>query len=505
MTIAKMEIRYLFLLTSALMCNSLHAQQEHPTLDASAFLTGPSADTSVEYLKDYTQYLWGKTMRNSPEWEKASADMNFQLSTYIGAFSPLVGLQISRENTPSIYLALEYILNCGQETIKNTQTIFDYSLRPYAKFNEKSLVPNLEKQYSTISSYPSSFAFMGWLTALTFVEICPDKQNEILLRGYNLGMSPVIAGYNWDSDIVSGRLLACALIPLLHNCSDFNSIIKSARIEYEQKTGIANIVKTTNSDSSSFPNENLPDARRFLPEPPGLESVLFSYDLNQHILSSRKRATNEGKIATADVDVSSEYLAKIFSSAFGKTISSMETPQLYNLISRVNQTSEPTYNAVKEKYMRIRPYALLNQKTSYEPDEESYKAKGSYPSAHSAEGWLVAMVLSEINSESAEKLFARAYQYGQSRVITGYNWQSDVEAGRLVASTIYAYLHACNDFVTMMDSAKKEFNESTGIREEIVSKSNQENSYYKLDGTKVEGVPSRPGIYIHGNKKIAVK
>jgi len=115
------------------------------------------------------------------------------------------------------------------------------------------------------------------------------------------------------------------------------------------------------------------------------------------------------------------------------------------------------------------------------------------------------MVLSEINSESAEELFARAYQYGQSRVITGYNWQSDVEAGRLVASTIYAYLHACNDFVTMMDSAKKEFNESTGIREEIVSKSNQENSYYKLDGTKVEGVPSRPGIYIHGNKKIAVK
>ena len=36
---------------------------------------------------------------------------------------------------------------------------------------------------------------------------------------------------------------------------------------------------------------------------------------------------------------------------------------------------------------------------------------------------------------------ARGYMYGESRVIVGAHWQSDVDAGRLVASVAYAKLH----------------------------------------------------------------
>ena len=500
-----MGVRFFFLLAAALMCNSLHAQQVETSLDASTFLSGPPADTSVEYLKDYTQYLWGKSVRNASGWEYAAADINFQLTTYTKAFSPYVGLQISKDNTPSIYRALEYVLTSGKKAIENIKTGFGSSMPPYARFNEQSLVPSMEKEYSTISSYPSSFAFMGWLTALTLVEICPDKQDDILLRGYNFGMSSVIAGYNWDSDIVSGRIMACAQTVMLHSQSVFKNMMTAARTEYAQKTGITNIIKSADSDASSFPNENLPHATRYLPEPPSLESVSFSYDLNQHIVNSKKRATSEGKTATADIDASTEYLSNIFSSAFGKTISSTDTPLLYKLISRINQIGLPAYNTAKDKYMRVCPYVLLNQKTSYEPDEESSKEKGSYPSAHSAEGWLVGMVLSEINAERAEQLLARAYKFGQGRVITGYNWQSDVDAGRLVASTIYAYLHACSDFLTLMELAKSEYNGSTGISEKPTGKDQRDTPYFKLDGTRIEGSPSSAGIYIQGNKKIIVK
>jgi len=493
-----------FLLVFALMCNLVHAQQAQTFLDASKFLPGPPEDTSVEYLNDLTQYDWGKTMRNTPTWQNASTDMYYQLSTYINAFSPLVGLQISKTNTPNIFMVLDYIMTYGRNAIQNTNSSFGYVKRPYVRFSDQTLVPSIENQYSNISSYPSSFAFMGWLTALTLIEICPDKQNDILARGYNFGTSSIIAGFNWNSDVVSGRLLACAYSTVLRSHPSFNNMMKSARNEYEQKTGISNTIMSSDPNSSSFPNDNLPKAQ-YLPEPPTLESVLFSYDLNQHILNSRKRATNEGKTARADVDDSADYMAEIFSTAFGMTISQTETPNIYNLISKVNQTSAPAYNDAKESFSRVCPYVLLNQKTSYEADEDYYMNHGSYPSGHSTEGWLAAMVLAEINSENAEDLYARAYKYGQSRVITGYNWQSDVDAGSLVASTVYAYLHTCDEFLKMMDLAKSEFNGSTGIKAQFDNNHQTESPLYKLDGTRVEGTPSNTGIYIQDNKKIVIK
>ena len=50
----------------------------------------------------------------------------------------------------------------------------------------------------------------------------------------------------------------------------------------------------------------------------------------------------------------------------------------------------------------------------------------------------------------------RAYDYGQSRVICGYHYQSDVDAGRLCASVGYAAVHSSEAFQKQMAKAKKE-------------------------------------------------
>lgn len=43
-----------------------------------------------------------------------------------------------------------------------------------------------------------------------------------------------------------------------------------------------------------------------------------------------------------------------------------------------------------------------------------------------------------------------------SRVVCGVHWQSDVNAGRLVAAAVVAQLHANPDFVAQLGEAKKE-------------------------------------------------
>ena len=69
-------------------------------------------------------------------------------------------------------------------------------------------------------------------------------------------------------------------------------------------------------------------------------------------------------------------------------------------------------------------------------------ASGSYPSGHAALGWAWALVLTEMAPERADAILARGMAYGESRVICGVHYSSDVEAGRLVGAVLVARLKA---------------------------------------------------------------
>ena len=106
--------------------------------------------------------------------------------------------------------------------------------------------------------------------------------------------------------------------------------------------------------------------------------------------------------------------------------------------------------------MRTRPYVYFGEPTLFPSDEEELSHNGSYPSGHTILGWSAALLLTELRPECADSLLARGYMYGQSRVIAGFHWQSDVDAGRLAASAAVARLHADKRFQKLMKRARKE-------------------------------------------------
>jgi acid phosphatase (class A) len=95
--------------------------------------------------------------------------------------------------------------------------------------------------------------------------------------------------------------------------------------------------------------------------------------------------------------------------------------------------------------------------TAVPVEEEELRHSGSYPSGHSARGWAIALVLAEINPANQDAILKRGLDYGESRVIAGYHYQSDVDAARLAASAAVARLHADDAFAKQMVKAKKEF------------------------------------------------
>lgn len=72
-------------------------------------------------------------------------------------------------------------------------------------------------------------------------------------------------------------------------------------------------------------------------------------------------------------------------------------------------------------------------------------------------GWSTAFILCEIYPEAQDALLREGFEYGQSRVIAGFHWQSDVDAARVVASAAFARLHTSKAYLKQLKKAQKEF------------------------------------------------
>ncbi len=211
-----------------------------------------------------------------------------------------------------------------------------------------------------------------------------------------------------------------------------------------------------------FGAECLPDPATYLPEVPDSTSDAFYYDVTQYFWG-RKQKNAALTQAIADAQRDSESLCALFSEALTIDINPDSTPEIYELIDKSVRTIEPIVLIAKHDNGRTLPAERFR---TVPPSGESVAALrqqgGSYPSMHAMAGWLTALLLAEVNPAQQNVILKRGYDYGQSRVILGTNWQSDVTAGRLIACAGYARLQADPIFLQQMQLAVKEFLIATG-------------------------------------------
>lgn len=205
--------------------------------------------------------------------------------------------------------------------------------------------------------------------------------------------------------------------------------------------------------------EQMPDMTKWLPAPPAVGSQAFKYDVAVYEAGKIIRQTDAEAAAAAKAQSNNKIpnICKQFSAAFGYEISAQTTPQIYLLLNDAIITCVKTVVEPKEYYARPRPYVYFDASTLMPDTEGRLHKQGSYPSGHTLRGWVAALLLSEINPAAADDLLKLGYQYGQSRIISGYHWQSDVDAARLVAAGAVAQIHAHPRFVKQMKRAKREF------------------------------------------------
>lgn len=214
----------------------------------------------------------------------------------------------------------------------------------------------------------------------------------------------------------------------------------------------------TNPEVFFLVEGDVPNSLELLPPPPDAGSIQFLYDKARYDWGKSMRNTPRGEQAFQDARVSGDGVPRAFSEAFGIDITQDGTPEIYTLVVGMREDAgDLATREAKNYYNRTRPYAFFGEDTCNPEQQAELSTNGSYPSGHTAIGWATALVLSEINPDRIDEIMDRGFQMGESRVICGYHFQSDVDAGRVVAAGAVARLHADDGFNKQLDKAKKEF------------------------------------------------
>lgn len=189
--------------------------------------------------------------------------------------------------------------------------------------------------------------------------------------------------------------------------------------------------------------------------PPAADSEEAIAERKHFEVSRALQGSARWKQAAQDNELTPAALSQGFGCAAGVAISPEATPATARLLTRVGRDLRGASVASKAVQHRDRP-AVGNDRPICIPRDPNLLANSSYPSGHAMLGWTYALLLAEAAPKNADAVLLRGREFGDSRVVCGVHYQSDVDAGRTIAAALVARLHAEPQFQEDMAAAKAE-------------------------------------------------
>ncbi|MCQ8240748.1 acid phosphatase [Rhizosaccharibacter radicis] len=199
----------------------------------------------------------------------------------------------------------------------------------------------------------------------------------------------------------------------------------------------------------------LPDTLAVLPPPPLPGSPEQAADDAEFRATRTLERTPRWALASNDAKLSVPSLLSDFSCALGTRLDPARMPKLVTLVTHGLADMTPEIDKTKDRYGRKRPYLVLGGDICTAKTDKLAKSP-SYPSGHTTIEYGLALILAQLAPDRAAAILQRGRVLGESRIVCGVHWVSDVQGGVIMASSLVSALDGNARFRTDLDAARSE-------------------------------------------------
>lgn len=213
--------------------------------------------------------------------------------------------------------------------------------------------------------------------------------------------------------------------------------------------GLAILSAASPAAAEPYVTARMMDIAALLAPPPVVGSAADIADLRA-VLAAQAQASEARKDqALAD---SVETVFVMFTRVLGTNFVTASLPKATVLFARVSESEAATVDPAKPFFARLRPWMA-------HPEVQIFtrrSKRGSYPSGHSTQVTINAILLSAMVPERRQEIWARADDYTQSRIVGGMHYPTDVEAGRRAGTAMAAVMFQLPHFRADFDAVRSE-------------------------------------------------
>ena len=190
-----------------------------------------------------------------------------------------------------------------------------------------------------------------------------------------------------------------------------------------------------------------PEVTELLAPPPLADSPEQAADLAE--VRAVSRAASSQDVAAAKSEKS--FTVFNFAEAAGPFLVESNLPETTAFFQKVQSDAAAVTDAAKDFYKRPRPYTI-------DPTLASGKLEKSfsYPSGHSTESMVLALVLADLLPDRREAIIAHARTIGWHRVEIARHYPTDIYAGRVLAQAIVKQFQKSGAYEKDFAAAKAE-------------------------------------------------
>lgn len=174
---------------------------------------------------------------------------------------------------------------------------------------------------------------------------------------------------------------------------------------------------------------------KLLPPPPAPNTATEIADRYVYAVSASGVGGAQWQAAIEQLSISSPSFRKALACAIGKA----PGPATEKLLARAAADFVPPMSAAKAQFNRDRPFTR-DKGPACDPnaaDGIGAALGKSYPSGHAGIGWLWGLILADALPARAEAVRAFGKSTGDLRLVCRVHWLSDVENGRILATSLY--------------------------------------------------------------------